>query len=317
MMKEPSTAALSGDALPRMAKRLFFATRPMFFSASILPVLLGTAWGYRAGGHLDGGVFILTVAAIMCVHAAGNVLNDVYDDLSGTDRINENRIFPFTGGSRFIQNGVMTRRQMTIWGLVLLGLGGVLGVALVVLKGAGLLFIGLAGMALFVLYLVPPLHLSARGLGEFLVGLGFGVLPVTAAAWLQAGVMDARALLISLPVALWIASVLLINEVPDAAADGGTGKRTLVVILGRDGTRRLYLALNGLAVIAVLAAVGAEFLPPGAAVGPAALCLAAPSAARTLRRNAGGQATLTRGIKITLVIHSAGTLWLAAWVWLG
>ncbi len=64
------------------------------------------------------------------------------------------------------------------------------------------------------------------------------------------------------------ANVLLINEVPDAQADGRTGKRTLVVILGLDGTRRLYLFLNALAPIAVLLLVGRGIVAPFAIVGP-------------------------------------------------
>ena len=112
MTNEPSAVALSGRSPLRVAKRLFLATRPMFISASVLPVLLGTASGWRAFGQLDGGVLLLGLAAIACVHAAGNVLNDVNDDRGGTDRVNEDRIFPFTGGSRFIQNEIMSRRGL-------------------------------------------------------------------------------------------------------------------------------------------------------------------------------------------------------------
>ncbi len=314
MTNEPSAIALAGRSPLRVAKRLFLATRPMFISASILPVLLGTASGWRAVGQLDGGVLLIGLAAIACVHAAGNVINDVNDDRGGTDRVNEDRIFPFTGGSRFIQNEIMSRRGMMQWGLALVALGGVLGAVLLAIKGVGLVFFGLAGGALFAGFLMPPLSLETRGLGEAAVGLGFGVLPVITAEWLQAGTVTTGGLLLSLPVALWIANVLLINEVPDARADGGTGKRTLVVILGLDRTRGLYLGLNGLALLAVLVVAGTGVLPPVAIAGPAALFLAALPASRAIGPGSASHAALTRGIKITLVIHAAGTLWLAAWV---
>lgn len=314
MLKEPSAAALGGSAPSRVMKRLFLATRPMFFPASVLPVLAGTASGYRASGHLDTGALLLALASVMCVHAAANVINDVYDDISGTDRINKNRIFPFTGGSRFIQNGIMSQRQMRHWGLTLLGFAAIFGTALLVMKGIGVLLFGFAGTAVFLVYSVPPVQLSARGLGEAAVGIGFGVIPVTGAAWLQAGAATSEAFLLSIPVALWITNVLLINEVPDAEADGKTGKKTLVVILGYGRARKVYLLLNVFAVLAVVAAVAGDVLPPAAIVGPAALCLATIRAARAIGPDAGPHRALVRGIKTTLAVHALGTIWLAAWV---
>lgn len=314
LLKEPSTADLGGGSPWRVMKRLFLATRPLFFPASVLPVIVGTASGYRASGQLDTGALLLAAAAIMCVHAAGNVINDVYDDISGTDRINKNRIFPFTGGSRFIQNGVMSRRQMTRWGLTLLGLAAMFGTALLVIKGIGILMFGLIGTAVFLVYSVPPVHLSTRGFGEAAVGIGFGVLPVTGAAWLQAGTLSGEAFVVSIPIALWIANVLLINEVPDVDADGKSGKKTLVVILGYAGARKVYIVLNVFAVLAVAAAAAGGILPPAVVVGPAALCLATIPAARAIGPDAGSHRGLVRGIKITLAVHAVGTAWLAAWL---
>ena len=50
---------LRGAPLTRAAKRMFLAPRPMFFPASICPVILGTAWGVRAAGELDAAAFAL------------------------------------------------------------------------------------------------------------------------------------------------------------------------------------------------------------------------------------------------------------------
>ena len=317
MLNEPSANALAGRSPSRVAKRLFFATRPMFLSASVLPVLLGTAFGWRAGGNFDGVVFLLGLAAIACAHSAGNVINDVFDDSQGTDRINEDRIFPFTGGSRFIQNEIMSRREMTRWGITLLVMAGVLGAVLFAMKGVGILYFALVGGVLFACFLVPPVRLESRGLGEAAVAIGFGVLPVIAAQWLQSGTLSADGLILSLPVALWIAGVLLINEVPDAQADGRTGKQTLVVMLGLVATRRLYLFLNALAPIAVLLSVERGILSPVAIAGPVALGLLAILAARAIRSGSRDRAALARGIKATLAIHAVGTLWLTGWVLAG
>jgi 1,4-dihydroxy-2-naphthoate octaprenyltransferase len=308
---EPTVAALAGGSVARRIKRLLLATRPKFFAASVLPVLLGTAWGYKVGGQFDLLVFALALLAIVCVHAGANVLNDVFDELGGSDPINDNRIYPYTGGSRFIQNGVMSVAEMARWGSALIGVGMVLGAVLIAIKGMTVLLFGLAGIALATLYSMPPVQLSARGWGEAAVGVGFGVLPVCGAAWLQSGLIDGAVVLFSVPVSLWVANILLINEVPDVPADAQAGKRTLAVRLGRQGTRVLYLCLHVVAVVAIALAISQALLPWLAIALPALLLLAAWRASQTI---VGVPENLRRGIELTLAIHGLGGLWLVAWV---
>jgi len=309
---EPSVESLGGSDLSSLLRRLLLATRPMFLTASVLPVLVGTSWGYRVAGELDWTALLLALASIVFIHAAANVLNDVFDDLGGSDRNNDQRIFPFTGGSRFIQNGVMSVRQMAVWGSVLLILGVAVGAALVAHKGVVVLLLGVAGVALGLLYSIPPVQLNARGLGELAVGAGFGILPVTGAAWLQSGISIVGALVLSLPVACWVMAILLMNEVPDLKADQAAGKYTLVVRLGLGRTRWLYLLLQVLAFLVLAVAVslgmlqGATGLIPGIVLLPAALYAAFGIGAATAR--------LTRSIKLTLMIHMLGGLWLIAWI---
>lgn len=308
---EPTRATLGGRDPLSVIRRYLQATRPMFLTASILPVLVGTSWGYRAAGELDLSALVWTIAAIACVHAAVNVLNDVFDDLGGSDHANVGRIFPYTGGSRFIQNGVLSIRAMAIWGVVLLLLGGLFGAVLMLDKGVAVLWFGLAGVALGVLYSAPPVQLSARGLGEPAVGIGFGVLPVVGAAWLQSTEATSGALLLSLPVACWAMAILLINEVPDREADAAAGKRTLVVRLGPARTAVLYILLQVLALIAIVAVVGLNWLPLAALVAPPVLLMAAIHAGLGI---GAGQRRLKRSIELTLMIHALGGVWLLGWL---
>ena len=313
-MSEPSLETLGGAGAGRAALRLLLATRPPFFTASVLPVLLGTAWGYREAGMFDANAFLLALAAVVCAHGATNVLNDVYDDLSGADVGNQSRLHPFTGGSRFIQNGVLSRDEMARWGTLLAGVSVLMGLALIVLKGPLVAAFGIVGLALGILYSMPPVQLSARGIGEIAVGLGLGVLPVCGAAWLQAGSVTGGALLLSLPAAAWVTNILVINEVPDAGSDARAGKRTLVVRLGADRTRVLYLGLHALAALAVAWMVVVGALPGPSLVLPVAIALgAAPLAARGIG-GAGNREQLRSGIKLTLAAHAAGILWLLGWV---
>jgi 1,4-dihydroxy-2-naphthoate polyprenyltransferase len=300
----------AGDSVARVAKRLLHATRPKFFPASILPVIVGTAWGAGTAGQFDTPVFLLALLATLCVHAGCNVLNDVGDEVGGTDRQNNQRIYPYTGGSRFIQTGIMETRAMATWGTALLGIAAVAGMALLLLKGPLVLTFGLIGIALGVMYSLGPMPLSALGLGETAVGFAFGLLPVMGAAWLQSGVVEFNALLIALPVSAWVAAILLINEVPDIAADGATGKRTLPVRLGRRSTSAVYLSLHTGAAALVLVMAVQGLLPLLAPLVPFGLLALAAQGGRSIRRGTEDVTGLRRGIEATLAIHTLGTIWL-------
>ena len=54
-------------------KKYFFATRPMFFIASLLPVLLGTGIGFELGGQFDMLALTLALLAVAFVNAGINV----------------------------------------------------------------------------------------------------------------------------------------------------------------------------------------------------------------------------------------------------
>ena len=312
---EPSIAALGGESLSRTLQRHWFAMRPAFLTAAVMPVLVGTAWGYSRAGELDWLAALLALAATALVHGGTNVINDVGDEIGGSDRVNEQRIFPYTGGSRFIQNGVMSVAEMSRWGLTLVLAAVVLGIALTLLKGPTVVVLGLIGVALGALYSLPPFRLASRGLGEVAVAIGLGFMPVMGATWLQTGSFDALTVLVAVPTSMWVAAILLINEVPDIAADRQAGKRTVPVRIGVGATRVLYVALHALATGAVAVLVLSAHLHWGALLLPVALLGLAIAASGGISGDAGARPQLRASIEKTLAIHAIGSLWVAVWCW--
>jgi 1,4-dihydroxy-2-naphthoate octaprenyltransferase len=309
---EPSAQQFAGRSFAQTAKRLLHATRPKFFPASAFSVLIGTAWGVQATGGFSASVFALALLATVCVHAASNVLNDVGDDSGGTDRQNKDRIYPYTGGSQFIQKGIMSAPEMARLGISLLTVAAIAGLVLIVLKGTMVLYFGLVGVALAVLYSLGPAHLSSLGVGETAVAIGFGIVPVAGAAWLQGAPLDSTVLIVSLPASIWVAMILLANEVPDIAADGATGKRTLPVRLGLTTTALIYIIshIGAAMAIAWLAYTGA--LPLLAPLVPAGLLVLAFRGRIAIRKGVEDRNSMTQAIEGTLAIHTAGSLWLCA-----
>jgi 1,4-dihydroxy-2-naphthoate octaprenyltransferase len=308
----PVPEEFAGESPARSAKRLFHAMRPKFFPASVLPVITGTAWGVWISDGFDSYVFLLALLATVLVHGASNVLNDVGDESNGTDRANEDRIYPYTGGSRFIQTGILTQSSMAWLGAGLLLVAAILGALLIIEKGVVVLYFGLAGVALTVLYSLGPVRLSSLGIGELAVGIGLGVIPVCGAAWLQGAVLDSSLLLFSLPVSVWVTAILLINEVPDIAADGASDKKTLPVRLGLATTANLYFALHLTAAAATLYLSLQGALPVLAPLVPLGLLALAWRARSAIQTGIADRDRMTQAIESTLGIHTIGCIWLSA-----
>ena len=308
--------ALSGPGMAAAARRAFLATRPKFLIASVMPVLIGAAWAGAAYHRFNGPMFALALAATVLAHAAANVFNDVGDDLIGADAGNADRIYPYTGGSRFIQSGLLSRRQMSGLALGLAAAALLVGALLAGLRGPGVILLGIAGLGLGLLYSLPGAQLSARGVGEAAVAVSFGILPVLGMVWLQTGHVDFGALLVSLPVSAWAAAILVINEVPDIEPDRRAGKRTLVVRWGAGGARWIYRGLTAIALLAAAVAIIDHALPLWYAIPALAFAGLGLKAAHGISTESQSRPRLKSSIELTLGVHALGCVALIVGIFL-
>lgn len=255
-IQEPNRALLQSRWLC-----LWLATRPGFLAASLIPVLVGAAAVKAAGGEVNLITVLISLLAIGLVHAGVNVLNDYYDELNGTDRINIERVFPFTGGSRFIQNEVLTANQTLWFGIGLLGTAIILGLVLILFSGNTLIIIGLIGLLIGWGYSAPPLKLNSRGWGEICIAIGFGVLIPLGAWYVQTSTLSTYPVVISIALAALLTNILIMNQFPDYQADKKAGKHHWVVRLGLDYSPHLYGALVLIAIISTVTNVIFGLLP--------------------------------------------------------
>ncbi len=304
----PAEPSLS--AFPNPLVKYLAATRPAFLSVTLVGCLIGLASAHFSGFPLVLDKALVTLFFALVAHAGVNVINDYYDALNGSDAANRERAYPFTGGSRFIQNGVLSARAMAWFGYGLLAAVIPAGLWLMSRSGFELFWVGLGGLLLGWAYSAPPLRLMSRGLGELAIVAGW-LLVVVGADLVQRGSVALQPWLAGLPYALLVANILFINQFPDRKADAVAGKRTLVVRLGPEEAKWGYLAVTALAYGLILFLVARSMLPIHAAAGAFALPLSF-HAARQLLAHASHPAGLVPAIKLSILAANLGGLLLAA-----
>jgi 1,4-dihydroxy-2-naphthoate polyprenyltransferase len=255
---------------------------PKISLASMASMVLGAAAAAH-DGPLAWGWLALTVFGIFCIEVGKNASGELFDFDSGADlAVAPEDRSPFSGGKRVLVDRLLTREQTTLIAVAAYAAGASAGLIITDAREPRVLWLGLLGMALAYFYHAPPLRLSYRGLGEAAVALCYGPLICAGTYLVQRGRMRGEVVLLALPLGLLIAAFLLINEFPDAAADRGAGKRTLVVRLGRKEAARVYAGIVT-AAFAALALLPLAGLPGGVVLGLVAVPFGAAAARRLLR----------------------------------
>jgi 1,4-dihydroxy-2-naphthoate polyprenyltransferase len=260
---ERLSAARGVTVRPRMPTGLLLvrATRAPFLSATFVPVLLGIAIAARTGSF-DLVSSLLTLLAASAVHLGLNAANDVFDTMLGADDANPTPT-RFSGGSRVIQNSLVTTRGLSGISAACYALAAVMGLVLLWQRGSSaLLAIFVVGLFISLAYTMPPFKLVYRGLGEVATAIGFGPVMLLGAYVVQTrGPISVEAVVASIPVGLLVALILYVNEIPDRRGDAKVGKRTLPVRWPRDAVIRAFDVVAASSFIVVVLGVVAAALP--------------------------------------------------------
>ena len=254
------------------ARTAFISTRPWSFTMTFSSVTMGTLIAAVAG-RFSPFLYLLTLAGMVAFHAATNVLNDFFDVRHGVDRggapTTKYRLHPAAFGQAPLS---------TILGIsmVLYALTVAAGLYLATVSTVSIVVVIAAGMAGSVLYTADPVVLKAHALGEATVFAMWGLLIPVGAFMVQTGYFSWAPLVASIPIGIFVALVLLANNIRDIGYDGSVNTRTLAVVLGAGRAEKLYAALlvgaYGLVVVGILV----QLLPVWSAV----VFLTAPVARR-------------------------------------
>ena len=222
-------------------KAWLLAARPKTLTGAAVPVMIGLALAY-ADAKADGGEVFSWTAAVLCMLFAfimqidANLINDFFDYVKGTDD-RETRLGP----ERACTQGWVSidRMKRAIAGTTCLA--AVVGLPLVFYGGLEMIAVGLFCIVFCFLYTT---HLSYVGLGDLLVLLFFGLVPVCITYYVQLHTVTLQVLVASLACGLVIDTLLLVNNFRDRETDLTAGKMTLVVKIGAENALRLYLGVG-------------------------------------------------------------------------
>lgn len=216
------------------------AARPKTLTAAAVPVMIGVAM------HAVGGCWSAdTLPAVLCFLFAfvlqidANLVNDYFDFAKGTD--DEFRLGP----KRACAQGWVTlpamRRAIALTTLV----GCAVGLPLVLYGGWEMIGVGVLCVVFCFLYTTC---LSYMGLGDVLVLVFFGLVPVCATYYVTASAGAERfswnGVLLAVSCGLVVDTLLVVNNYRDIDNDRRTGKRTLIVRIGHRAAEWLYLGLG-------------------------------------------------------------------------
>lgn len=216
-------------------KAWLLAARPKTLTGAAVPVMisLSLAWDKVETFQWLPAILCLLFAFIMQIDA--NFVNDYFDFIKGND--DETRLGPKRACAMGWVDSHAMRRAITIT----TALACVVGLPLVWYGGMEMILIGVLCVLFCFLYTT---HLSYVGMGDVLVLVFFGIVPVCIPFYILTRTLTVEVVVASLACGLVIDTLLMINNYRDIENDERAGKRTLAVKLGKECSRMMYLLLG-------------------------------------------------------------------------
>ena len=211
-------------------KEWLLVTRPWSFPASSMPVLVSMMFLWSQGIEVSWGLGIMALVNIILVHAAGNVWSDYHDYRKGVDADD-------TYGVRTLTDKLFTPKEVLTLSLTLQVLAVGMGLVMVWLTGITLLWFGMAGIALSLLY--PPLKYAA--MGDLVIMACYALLPMLGTTFICSGEIVPEVLWLAVPVGSITVAILHANNTRDIETDGRAKIHTFAMLTGRQFAIGMYV----------------------------------------------------------------------------
>lgn len=215
------------------------AARPKTLSAAAVPVLIGIAFAWKNAAYFQWTPAILCLLFAWVMQIDSNFVNDYFDFKHGND--DETRLGP----KRACAEGWITLKAMRIGIVTVTFLGCLLGLPLILYGGLEMIWVGIACVVFCFLYTTT---LSYMGLGDALVLVFFGIVPVCCSYYVimpaAQQAITGELMAASMACGLVVDTLLVVNNYRDRANDQRAGKRTLIVLMGEHHAELFYQGLG-------------------------------------------------------------------------
>lgn len=253
-------------------RTLLRAARGPFLVLSFLSVLLGYAVSVSSGLTPDRLDACWVLLGALSGHISVNTFNEYFDFRSGLDLHTQRT--PFSGGSGALIEYPDAAAAVLFTAIAALGVTVSIGCYFLWLVGPRILLPGVAGIVIIITYTQwlnrhPILCLIAPG-------LGFGPLMVGGTYLALGGTWSSLCAVVSLVPFFLASNLLLLNQLPDIAADKRVGRRHFPIAYGIKHSLVLYVILTSLTAIVIVGGNSVGLLPARALIAVAPLLLAVP-----------------------------------------
>ena len=208
--------------------------RVRFLLASVIAVSLGLAINWRQNFTIDPLDTVLTFAGVLALHASVDLLNDYWDYKRGIDAVTKRT--KMSGGTGVLPEGLLKPSSVYRAGLGFLILGSVIGFYFVLTDG--IIIAVILGFAILSIYFYST-KIVDSGLAEFFVAVK-GTMIVLGTYFIQSNHMTIESLLGGIVVGVLSSLVLFIASFPDHDADKSKGRKTLVIVVGKQKATTLF-----------------------------------------------------------------------------
>ena len=229
--------------------------RVRFLLASVIAVSVALALNWWQNSSIELLDAALTFAGVMALHASVDLLNDFWDFKRGIDT--KTTRTKMSGGTGVLPEGLLKPSSVYRAGVAFLIIGSAIGGYFVITDGITIAVI--LGFAILSIYFYST-KIVDSGLGEFFVAVK-GCMIVIGTFFIQSGEISVESILAGIVVGSLSSLVLFIASFPDHDADKSKGRKTLVIVAGKENAAKLFWIFPIVSYSAIVIGVSANMFP--------------------------------------------------------
>lgn len=204
--------------------------------ASFIPVTYGSVLCWYMQGRFSVVYLILMLIGMVLIQSAANMLNDYADYKREADTENK-------GEEKVLVSGEMSSLNVLRLLILFILVAVSIGIYLAYSTSWWILWAVMAGILVMILYSTGPYPICYTPFGELAAGFSMGLVVVCSVFYIQAGFIDLKVIVAGIPTFIFVAMILMSNNLGDWMEDKQAGRKTLVILLGIKKAEKVWLTM--------------------------------------------------------------------------